>query len=878
MRTFRLSALVLLAALSWYAQSFAAETTIRIPTREKGRIDSLVWHEPDAPRMALALSGGGFRGLAHIGVLDVLEEEGIIPDAVAGVSFGALVGGLYCEGLTPDEIFQIFRNLKIEHLLMDRPERRSQILARKQELSRHMVEFRVERGFKPVLPGAVLPGQILYQRLIEQTLNLPNLPVSDWNNLNIPLRMLSVDLQSGAPVVFTHGDPAIAIRASMSAPLLIDPLTIDTLQLIDGGIAANIPVDLARSMNADIVLAVDVSAELQPLKPPFQPWRIVDQVTTILEQASEADALANADVIVTPIMPSDTIMNTLEYNFEVVEAGRQAMRKALPELREKLKNLEARPDTTVYVVAQAFERTSYTGCETKLPMEKTVTSEFIERRLRQTLERRNVRDAFAVYNDETRTLTFHTVATTMLWEVQVNGNIKVSDADIFQCFSGSFGKALNLDALDHAIKCVHQLYRQRGYPLAQSEAVSFDPNLGAIFLKVNEGFLDKIALSGLNAIREQDVGKELSIHSGDVINRKNIINDTKKLYATGMFRSVLPQIVASDERAGYWDIIYHFQEQPPPVRIGLAYQAERRTRGFVEYNSSAWQGFLLRAVIFSSVGEKDDDHRISYHVDKVYGKPIIADLTFGFMDRERYSYNLDHERIADYYESKWGAQVEVGGMAQSWGLFALTARWEKHWNRYVDRLERYQISALGFKLGLDTQDRDPYPRRGFKVSGYGESAGKYSASDVSFNHIWGEGEVYLPLHRRYTFAMRLSSGSADRTTPRDEMFRLGGIHSFPGLHLDEKIGMMQTTAGAELRFDLLSKLLADAYFGGRFDVGGNWADPEAQIKRNDWMTSASVYFALDTILGPIHVQWGHLFNSPATPENNVFYIQAGNIF
>jgi len=277
-------------------------------------------------------------------------------------------------------------------------------------------------------------------------------------------------------------------------------------------------------------------------------------------------------------------------------------------------------------------------------------------------------------------------------------------------------------------------------------------------------------------------------------------------------------------------------------------------------------------------GWRDAEYRISDMADKIFGLPLMYSLSFAYNMHRRVSYNVDHDYISMYRETRWGGYLEAGGHALNWGLLKFTARWENHINNYPERKEEYYLSAIGVNLAVDTHDREPFPHRGVHLKSAYETASGFLGSEKLFNKFWGEADIYFtPIHR-HTLCFRLSGATADRTTPFDERFRTGGMRNFPGLHLDEITGIIKINGRIEYRFDLLSRILADSYIGFRFDVAGSWDDPEAHISRQDWMHSGSIYLALDTIIGPLVLQWGHLLDIGPLPKQDILFLQIGNQF
>jgi len=260
---------------------------------------------PDAgrpPRIGLVLSGGGAKGLAHIGVLRVLEEMRIPIAYVGGTSMGSIVGGFYASGLSPDEIAAIMETLDWWNTMKDQPPRREQVYRRKIESERYFLNF--EMGLKHwsiMLPRSAVAGQKLNYVLEIHT--LATAAVTNFDQLPLPFRCVATDIQNGKAVVLSHGSLAESMRASMAVPGLFTPITIAGRTLIDGGLVNNIPVDVVRAMGADTIIAVDVGAsdvEAQK-KLPFETMgEIISRSYTLLKRPQEEKQLADANLIINP--------------------------------------------------------------------------------------------------------------------------------------------------------------------------------------------------------------------------------------------------------------------------------------------------------------------------------------------------------------------------------------------------------------------------------------------------------------------------------------------------------------------------------------------------------------------------------------------------
>lgn len=253
-------------------------------------------------KVGLVLSGGGARGAAHIGVLNYLEEAGVHVDVVVGTSMGAIVGGLYAAGLSAAEIEAVFTEGDWPALFSDRPPRASRTFRRKQDDDGFLVDFDLGvRADGLRLPQGLIQGQHLDMKL--RNLTLPVAHIRQFDELPIPFRAIATDIERGSAVALASGDLATAIRASMSLPGIFKPVKIDDRILVDGGVANNLPISIAREMGADIIIAVDVGFPLKPIEDLHSALDVTRQMLTIMikQRADEQRAQLNPqDILITP--------------------------------------------------------------------------------------------------------------------------------------------------------------------------------------------------------------------------------------------------------------------------------------------------------------------------------------------------------------------------------------------------------------------------------------------------------------------------------------------------------------------------------------------------------------------------------------------------
>lgn len=264
------------------------------------------------PKIGLALGGGSAKGLAHIGVIKVLEENNIPIDYIAGTSIGALIGGFYAFSKNISEIEDI-------------------------ALNNNFYEY-LSMFFDPSLYQGLIKGNKVV-KFIENYIGQ-----TTFNDLKIPFRCVATDVKSGEPVIEKNGTVAQAIRTSISIPVFFKPIEKDGIFLIDGGLSVPVPVQIVRDMGADIVIAVNLyKNNLNSAINKLDIFNVADNSNNILLLHLADENVKNADIVISPKLESITWNNlfTPEKTKEAVDIGEEAAIEKIEEIKRLLSSKHA---------------------------------------------------------------------------------------------------------------------------------------------------------------------------------------------------------------------------------------------------------------------------------------------------------------------------------------------------------------------------------------------------------------------------------------------------------------------------------------------------------------------------------------------------------
>ena len=295
--------------------------------------------EGKRPKIGLVLSGGGAKGLAHIGVIKVIEELNIPIDYVTGTSMGSIIGGLYATGYNASTLDSTVKAINWSNIFIDNLPLNELSMDEKEDEGKYFVSIPV-KNYGLAVPQGFINGQKLSELLIKLT--NPVEDITDFSKLPRPFLCIATDIVTGKPVELTHGYLPEALRASMAIPSIMTPIKIDGRLLVDGGITVNFPVQQVKELGADIIIGVDVGAPLYKEDELTSLFRIMEQATSFTNDEATKKARKMCNILITPNIEGISSAS-FDIPENIIQRGELAARKQynqLLELANKLKKYE----------------------------------------------------------------------------------------------------------------------------------------------------------------------------------------------------------------------------------------------------------------------------------------------------------------------------------------------------------------------------------------------------------------------------------------------------------------------------------------------------------------------------------------------------------
>ena len=301
---------------------------------------NLYAQEKDNPKVGLVLSGGGAKGLAHIGALKVLEEAGVRIDYIGGSSMGAIIGGLYASGYSTKELDSIFQVTNFNILIQDDLPRSAKTFYEKEDTEKYALTLPFD-NFKINFPSGLSKGQNIYNLMARLTMHVST--VDDFSNLPVPFFCTATNVETGEEVILDEGSLAKAVSASGAIPSIFSPVKIGDQLLTDGGVSNNYPVEELRKRGADIIIGVDVQDSLMARKDLRNVFEIMTQISNFRTINDMKEKIPLTDVYIKPDITKFSVLSFDKGN-AIIDSGEVAARKKLDLLKQIAERQSFKPE------------------------------------------------------------------------------------------------------------------------------------------------------------------------------------------------------------------------------------------------------------------------------------------------------------------------------------------------------------------------------------------------------------------------------------------------------------------------------------------------------------------------------------------------------
>ncbi len=823
-------------------------------------------------RIGLALSGGGAKAAASIGVLKVLQREGIPVAAIAGTSMGALVGGLAAAGYPPDAIAALFLENDWNDLFTDTPARAFLTQGQKRTAGRHILQFSVAGGrFSP--PAGLTAGQKLSNLLASRTLAASFQADLDFDRLPIPFRAIAADLETGAAVALRAGLLHDALRASSAIPVLFPPVVFRGRLLADGGLANNLPVDVVREMGVDIVIAVDASAPLAGKERLASMIEVMSQAVSIPLRRETLLQAARADVVIAPDTGGLSFADFTRMA-DAIKAGEEAAAAALPAIRSLIRP-RSRPadaeerfritDLMVHgavTVPEAAVRNAAQGLLAGGGVSAQGITEALLAVDRIGVFRSAVLELRPDAPDRTAILLLqeHPVVRA----VRISGTAMIPGEEIMTAIGEPLGAPLNARAIADGVARITEKYREQGFLLVRVEQAGMLPDGETLAISVTEGRLDGIRLEGHRRTRLSLLQREMRTREGAPLNFTTLASDIQRLYALGYFESLNLDVQRSDE-GGVIVTIRIKERHRGSVRLGMRYDTEDAFTGLADIVVDNIAGRGIALYLSSRFGAYLD-------LAAGYRSPVLLQARFvhaleAFHRKRTYYLYDEGDRTGALEVSRTGGDLAFGYEWFRFGDTYLRYRFSYDRSRAVygaDQPENpARTASLAFLSTIDTRDSPVFPHAGALFQGSYEVADSSYGGEVEFRKTELAAQAAVPFGGRHTLLAEASAGFGSGTLSLPELFGLGGADRLlgaplPGYQRREFIGANLLAGILAWRWKAAEyqlKAVRAVYLSVIGGAGNVW-DSRDSISYQGLWTGAGIGIHADTIVGPFRVDLG----------------------
>ncbi len=851
----------------------------------------------DLPIIGYALSGGGARGLAQIGVLKALEEEGIYPDIVIGTSIGSIVGGLYSAGYTVNELDSIAVNTNWNDLISlgNETNRRELFVDQKITEDRAVLTLRLD-GFNPVIPTSFNDGIKLSNYLSLLSFSSPIFLNGNFNNLLYNYKAVCTNLVTGEEVLLDSGSLSRAMRASSSVSFFLAPIETDSLTLVDGGLTDNIPVIPTKKYGADFVIALNTTSPLHQENELEFPWIIADQTVSIPMKKLNEDQLKEANIEIAP-----DLNNKESADFSNV---RSLIKEGYVHTKQQIGKIKSSIDSMLFV--KIGKPTIYfynIKIDTSVDVVIKEQCNFLEKKdsvsdvqIKKELigfyssgRFKNI-DAMVIKEGNQSILKFNYELNPIIKSVNVVCSSVLRDSINYNIADWMIGKPINNKNIVDGIIKINREIKTHGYLLADFVDKNFNEETGELTLYFDIGTISKVNIS--STTNRTVITREFPISEGDVFKYDMVAKGLDNLRSTRFFEDINVTVTKSDsgnilnlnlrDKVSSLLKIGFLTDNVYNVQLSLDLREENLFGTGSELGFFVLAGARNRAYTLDHIAYRVLNTYLTYDLNAFYKFNDITTYRRVDSDTRR---SFSSEKTGRYRQIFYGGSLSLGTQIEKFGKLIFKGKYQvdeiKNKENMPTSAFKTNIVSLRIAAIIDNQNKYPYPDDGLYFNGFYETAQSVLGGNEGYLMVGLDMKYYFKLHKHSVITPRLQIGFADKTLPLSEQFSMGGQYSFFGLHDNEMRGRQIFIASLNYQYQFPFKIFFNTYLSFRYDLGSTWAFQE-QIKFKDLIHGIGTTLSFDTPVGPADFSVGRSFLlNKDLPENPIswgdilFYFSIG---
>ena len=779
------------------------------------------------PKIGLVLSGGGARGLAHIGTLKLIDSLQIPIDYVVGTSMGGIIGGLYAAGYTGNEIEKYALAADWNEILEDRPPRSETPYLQKKNDGEFQIEFGFD-GFSLTLPGGLIGGQNISLRLANLTSAVGT--IRNFDNLPIPFRCVAIDLLTGDVVILKEGSLSKAMRATMSIPTVFSPVEWGDSLLIDGGVLNNFPADVLKEMGADIIIGVNAGSQLLPREEIKSLLDVLEQTMVLTDYPKQKENYKLCDVLIKPELDGFTTTDFDEDQVnEIIRRGNSAAtanKKKFIEFKNKY----------VYDPFQSI----VDGVPTS--KEPLITTIILSGESSYTLE--------------------------YLYELIGHAPndyldlIKLQDRVSAMKTSGLFSEVeYSIQLIGAEIVKLHFKLTEKKQPIIHGFTIFGNENLHFDFIL--------------------DI---LGIHPGDPFSKEKLDEQIRYMSGLGYFEEVT--YIIEPVREHYLRVFITVKEKPlRKLRLGFRYDDRYKIVGILGFQATNTPFLGMREELFIQFAGLFKAEYIAFYPSRTLNFPLYPLIRASYKDIPVDIFDFESgERVAEYKDRSWKIGGGFGHILKNTG--AITLEYYHEYSNvdpsisgldsaYQSWDDEHHVLHAG--LSIDRIDDPIIPRYGYRIDALYDFSSKNLGSDLKYTHYQINGKYHTTIYKNHTFSLSGYYTNAFYDFPIYKWPFKGGSDTFVGMKINQiegyNFGYLRLDYRFEIKKDLFLKAIVNA---GNYNV----VEPRGFFAFNGPIYGYGVGIKYLTIAGPFEIVFSQGSKSMINYDEfqNVIYFTAGYIF